>query len=207
MGGGIACAAWAVVAPASAAETAEPPYGRVEGDASLVVGLGAVAASRGPRAEAELRVRYLETAGVFVTYEDAFGAGAATPQRVLAGGFEIRPLFLLRWLRGMERAQPWSDLVIDSLGLELGATWAEPSAPAIPWQAGALLGLGVEVPLGTRATGPWVGVHGGLRWSEAALATGAVRSADERSVVLALTLAWHELVMTHVVDLGDRAPK
>src|SRR3712207_9011052 len=45
---------------------------------AVSAGLGATVAPRGPRATADLRLRYLDTAGVFATYEDAglFGASA-----------------------------------------------------------------------------------------------------------------------------------
>src|SRR5215831_13531181 len=79
--------------------TVDPSYGRIDGDIDVVVGAGAVFAPRGPRGEAELRLRYLETAGVLVTFEDALGS-SAEPARALTTGLELRPLFLARWLRG-----------------------------------------------------------------------------------------------------------
>src|SRR5271165_4307241 len=103
---------------------ADSSYGRVDGDVALVGGAGAVATGRGVRAEVELRLRYLESAGVYVTYEDAVAVGsAADPQRVLCTGLELRPLFLLRWLRGNETQRARLDLALDSIGLEMGATF------------------------------------------------------------------------------------
>src|SRR5579859_3845071 len=90
---------------ARAQETApgEPSHGRVDGDLTLVVGAGAAVLPQGVRAEGELRLRYLETAGLFAAYEEAaLFEGAADPQRVLALGGELRPLFLARWLQGYE---------------------------------------------------------------------------------------------------------
>src|ERR1700682_6419524 len=75
-------------------------YGRVAGDVAAALGVGAVVAPRGPRAEAELRLRYLETVGIFATLEDAgILASASEPQRVFVTGLELRPVFLFRWLK------------------------------------------------------------------------------------------------------------
>jgi hypothetical protein len=193
----------AAPAPAHADEDPEPSYGRVEGDVSLVLGAGVVAAPRGGRGEAELRARYLDSAGLFVTYEEgpAFGSGAE-PGRVLAGGFELRPLFFYRWLQGHESQTAWADLLLDSFGIEMGATLSQPSGQGLT-QWGLQLGVGIELPILPRATGPWVGLHGGVRWSDQAIASGQVQGADDRGIYIALTLAWHQVVLTHLVDLAD----
>ncbi len=182
----------------------EPSYGRVEGDLSFVFGAGAVAAPRGGRGEVELRVRYLESAGIFATYEDGliFGS-AAEPGRVLAAGLELRPLFLYRWLQGHETEKAAVDLLIDSFGIELGATLSQPSGQGLT-QSGVQFGIGVELPILLRAyrtvgRPAWRGV----RWSDVALASGEVQGADDRSVYIAVTLSWHQAVLTHLVDLGD----
>ena len=193
---------------ARAQETVDPSYGRIEGDLTLVLGAGATVVPSGPRAEGELRLRYLESAGVFAAYEDGplFG-GSAEPQRVLVSGLEVRPLFLYRWLQGHETRRAWLDLTIDSFGLEIAATWSQPAGGSFASQAGFQAGLGLEVPILPQASGPWIGLHGGLRWSDLALASGMTASPDDRSVFLAITLAWHQLVATHLVDIGDRAPR
>jgi hypothetical protein len=185
----------------------DPSYGRVDGDAAVVVGAGAVVAPRGPRAEAEVRLRYLETAGLFATFEDAgILASSSEPQRVLVTGLEVRPLFLLRWLKGYESQRARLDLALDSLGLDLGAMLEQPEGAGFASRGGFEVGLGVEVPILERASGPWIGVRGALRWSDAALGSG-VRSPDDRQAVLALTFAWHQSFSLHLVDAGDRAPR
>jgi hypothetical protein len=194
--------------PAFAGGTAEPTYGRVDGDISLVFGLGVVVAARAPRAGAEFRVRYLESAGLFATYEDGATFGASSePGRVLAGGLEIRPVFLYRWLEGLEVRRAPFDLTLDSIGLELGATLAQPEGKGELDTGGLQVGVGVEVPLETTATGPWIGLHGGLRWSADALTYGSVQTASDRAFFFAITIAWHQAIATHVVDLGDAAPR
>jgi hypothetical protein len=196
-----------LVARAGHAQLADPSYGRVDGDVTLIAGLGAALGARGVRGEVEGRLRYLETAGLFASYEDGatFGS-AAEPQRLLGAGLELRPLFLFRWLQGHETQRARLDLTVDSLGLELGAVFAQPAGAAFGSRPGVEVGLGAEVPLADGARGPWIGLHGGFRWSNDALASGSVRDADDRAAFLSITVAWHELVMAHVVDMGDRAP-
>jgi hypothetical protein len=197
----------AVAAPAWA-DGPEPSYGRVQGDLTLGAGLGAVVATGGVRTEGELRVRYLESAGLFVSYEDAAVAGSgAAVQRALAMGLEVRPLFLFRWLTGLETRRAGFDLFVDSFGLELGAFVLQPSGGDFASRSGAQVGLGLEFPVLAQATGPWVGLHAGLRWSEEALAWGAARDDADRSAFVAITLAWHQVVLAHIVDAGDRAPR
>jgi hypothetical protein len=67
--------------------------------------------------------------------------------------------------------------------------------------------LGVELPLFEDATGPFIGVRALVRWSEDALGGRADRGPGDRQAVLALTVAWHQIVSTHLVDLGDEAPR
>jgi hypothetical protein len=207
---GLVLAAALVLAegPASADGAVDPSYGRVQGDLTLVAGLGATVAEGGARAEGELRVRYLESVGVFGAYEDGPLVGSSpSPRRLLVGGLEVRPLFLYRWLKGHEAQRARLDLAIDSLGLELGAVAMQPAGTSFASQVGMQAGLALEIPILPDATGPWLGLHGGLRWSEAALSTGTVSGTDDRSAFLSLTLAWHQLVVAHVVDVGDEAPR
>jgi hypothetical protein len=186
----------------------DPSYGRVQGDLTLVLGLGATVAEGGVRAEGELRVRYLESLGVFAAYEDGPPVDAAAePARLLVGGLEVRPLFLYRWLQGKEMSRAWLDLAIDSFGVELGAFAMQPQGTPFGSQAGVQAGLGIELPLMADATGLWIGLHGGVRWSESELTTGVVNGPDDRSAFLSITLAWHQVIVAHVVDVGDEAPR
>src|SRR4051812_22937377 len=103
----VACFVVAFVMCVSSAAHAEggsdTSHGRIDGDLSASAGLGATFGPRGPRAAADLRLRYLWTAGIYVTYEDGplFGS-AAEPRRVFGTGLELRPLFLARWLQGLD---------------------------------------------------------------------------------------------------------
>jgi hypothetical protein len=194
------------VTPPSA--TPDPTYGRVDGDIGLVVGVGVAVGPQSPRASAELRVRYLETAGLFLTYEDGalFGNGAE-PVRVLAGGLELRPLFLGRWLTGRELGIARLDLALDSLGFELGGFLAQPQGATFGQRPGLQAGLAIELPILPRASGPWVGFHGGIRFSDVALSGGPTSDPADRALFLSITLAWHQTVGAHAVDPLDRAPR
>ena len=183
-------------------------YGRIDGDVTLVAGVGGVVTPGGPRVTGELRARYLETVGLFATYEDGALVGAASdPRRVVAAGFELRPFFLYRWLHGLETHRARWDLFLDSIGLELGMVWAEPEGTSFASRPGVEGGLGVEVPIFPAASGPWVGLHGGIRWSDETLASGSVHTEEDREAYLSITLAWHQVITTHLVDAGDRPPE
>jgi hypothetical protein len=203
----VAAAALAVTPRAARAADTDTSYGRVQGDLGIVVGAGATVADGGPRAEGEMRLRYLETAGVFATYEDgpALRSGAE-PRRVFATGLEVRPLFLFRWLKGHETSREFFDLLVDSMGIELGAAFVQPSGTSFQSRPALQAGLMVEVPLFGAASGPWLGIHGGGRWSDGALQDGTTAGPDDRSFYLSFSLAWHQVVLSHVVDVGDRGP-
>jgi hypothetical protein len=193
---------------ASASRTnIDTTYGRVDGDLGVAFGAGATFGPSAPRAALDLRFRYLDTAGLFVSYEDGLSATSSDPRRVVAAGFELRPLFLARWLSGRELSVAHLDLFIDSLGLEIGAFFEQPTAAAFSDSPGLQASLGLELPILPRASGPWIGVHAGARWSDAALEGARVTSAADRSLFLALTIAYHEILATHLVDVADVAPR
>jgi hypothetical protein len=201
--------------PEASGEPVTPPsakpdttYGRIDGDLGVVAGVGITVGPDAPRGSAELRVRYLETAGLFFTYEDGslFGSGAE-PVRVLAGGLELRPLFLGRWLTGREIGNARVDLALDSLGFELGGFFAQPQGETFGQRPGFQAGLGLELPLLERASGPWIGLHGGIRFSDEALGGGPTSDPADRAFFLSISLQWHQIVGAHAVDPLDRAPR
>lgn len=188
--------------PAAAADANDTSYGRIDGDLAFVVGAGATLGPRAPRAAFDARFRYLQTAGLFVTYEDAFGSGAE-PKRALATGVELRPLFLARWLRGLETGEPRVDLTIDSLALELGAVFSQPEERSFGSRPGLQAGLGLELPIFAKASGLFLGIHGGARWSDASLSGGPARGAADRALYLSVVLSWQQIFGAHIVGLGD----
>jgi hypothetical protein len=144
-----------------------------------------------------------------VTYEDGplFSGNGAEPRRALATGLEIRPLFLARWLNGLETGSPYADLTIDSFGLELGAVFQQPEGSHFSGKPGLQAGLGMEVPILPRASGPLLGLHAGARWSDAALGGRTGLGPADRALYLSVTLAWQQVFGGHIVDLGDRRPR
>lgn len=199
----------ATLAPANAhaADRKDGSHGRVEGDLAVEAGIGASFGPRAPRGAADLRFRYLSMSGIFVTYEDGplFGSNAE-PKRALATGLELRPLFLAKWFTGRYSGNAYLDLAIDSIGLELGAVFVEPNGARFGSKPGLQAGLAFEVPIFPSATGPFIAVHGGVRWSDAALSGGPLAGPADRAFYLNVVLAWQQVFGAHVVDMGDRAP-
>jgi hypothetical protein len=202
----VAIAAAASAAPARADDRirVDDTYGRIEGDLSLLGGLGATFGPRAPRASAEIRARYLGAAGLFASYEDALGLAVTTPRRLFALGLEGRPAFLGRWLLGKETGVAFLDLVVDSVGVDLGVVFAQPSDKPLSPRPGFESGLGLEIPLFGRASGLFLTTRGGVRWSHLGLAGSTPGGADDRALYGQVGLAWQEVFMAHLVDLGDR---
>lgn len=180
-------------------------HGRFDGDLALAGAAGMTVGPRGPRASADVRFRYLSTAGLFATYEDGPLVGSsAEPRRALAFGVELRPLFLARWATGNELGSPRLDLLIDSFALELGAVFAQPEGARFGARPGMQAGIGIELPIFARASGPFFALHGGARWSDAALSGGPLDGPSDRALYLTIGVGWQQLFGAHVVDMGDR---
>jgi len=196
-----------IATPSSAdsPQTQDSSHGRFDGDLAVAGAAAVTMGPRGPRAGADLRLRYLSTAGLFAAYEDGPLVGSsAEPRRALALGIELRPLFLARWATGHELGAPRLDLLIDSLALELGAVFTQPEGARFGARPGLQAGLGLELPFFARASGPFLALHGGVRWSDAALSGGPLESPSDRAAYLTIALGWQQLFGAHVVDLGDR---
>lgn len=197
--------AFLLAAPsARAAEPKPGAHGRIDGDMAVEAGLGAGFGPRAPRAVADLRFRYLSMAGLFGTYEDGPVLGSRSePKRAVATGIEVRPLFLARWFTDSYSGIPRLDLAIDSLALELGAVFLQPDGERLGAKPGLQAGLGLELPVFPSATGPFIALHGGVRWSDAALSGGPLAGPSDRALFLNVVLAWQQVFGAHVVDLGD----
>ena len=203
----VALATTLLARTAGASDGPDTAYGRIDGDVSASVAIGTTFGPRGPRGAADLRLRYVWTAGIFATYEDGPLLGSpAEPRRAVATGVELRPLFFAKWLQGKESGNAYFDLTLDSLALELGAVFLQPAGTSFASRPGLQAGIGLHAPIFPRATGPVVGLHGGARWSDSALAGRAIESAADRSLFLLVTVGWQQVFGGHIVDLGDRAP-
>jgi hypothetical protein len=197
--GGIA---WAPLARAAAGDGI---YGRTEGDASLVVGVDAGSVGGRKSIGGDLRLRYLETAGVVFGYEELDALkkteSAGEYKRSVRAGIELRPLFPARFLKNHELGADFVDLFVDSFGLDIGAIWSAREGSSVQ-RPGLYVGLALEVPLAVRATGPWIRIGSQFRWSASKL-----EGEDDpygRVFVVTVGLAWHQMFGAHLVDRRDR---
>ena len=189
-------------APASAGGP-DGLYGRFDGDLELRFAAGAALARGGPALAAQVTALYLCTAGVYVHYADALGAAGPRATRSLATGLHLAPVFLARYASDLERGPARADLLLDSLAFEIGPFWAEPRGARWATTPGLEIALGLAFPTLGRATGPFLGVRGALRWRPGDFVAGAGGDALERGALLSLTLGWHQVVRSHLVDAGD----
>lgn len=196
----LAAASLAVVTTSTARADADGVYGRMRGDLDLSLGAGPALARGGVQASSIARALYLETAGLYATYADAFADDRPT-RRSFSAGVELRPLFLPRWGSDLEKGPAPLDLALDSIFVDLGAFWASPSHGTSS-RPGLELGAGFEVPFAARADGLWIGVRGALRWAPGEFGRTDGTPAD-RGAIAMLTLSWHGLVASHLVDVGD----
>ncbi len=129
-----------LAAPAAAQDGA---YGRLDGDLTLEAALGGGAAFEGEQVlgagTLELRMRYLDVAGLFA-------AGELRPEgasRVIFGA-DLRPIFLARFLLNATLGDRYWDVFFDSIGLDLGV-----AIVPLDERAGVALavGFGLDVPL------------------------------------------------------------
>jgi hypothetical protein len=198
--GALAIVASSEVARADADDGA---YGRLSGDVGLELGAGVAVERGGPDLHAELTAIYLGTAGVYGRYLDALGGEGVAAARSFGGGLVLRPLFLARFAKDREHGPARLDLMIDSIGLQLGAYVAEEHRGGLARDAGLELGLGVDVPFLSDASGPWLGVRTMLRFRPEDLEGRGRGDLLDAGAFVALTLGWHQIVGTAVADLGD----
>ena len=121
-------------------------YGRLDGDLALSAGVsgGAVTNDRVHPAwtgsvSLELRARILDSGGLF-----AIGEWRPEGDSRVIVGVDLRPLFVPRLLLGGQTGSQWVDLLIDSVGLDLGAALGPFDGAA---GAGLAIGFGLDVPL------------------------------------------------------------
>jgi hypothetical protein len=170
--------------------TGDGTYGRLDGDLDLGFGLGAlVDVDHGdPGALARVSAHWFFMAGAYVSYADGLGT-ELDPERRLGLGVDLRPLFLPRWTRDLERGPAILDLTLDSLSLGLGASIDQPSGRDFGARRAFELSLGFGVPLMGSAPGPWLEARGALAWantgerSETVLVVGSYHFALETGLV------------------------
>jgi hypothetical protein len=178
-------------------------YGRFDGDLDLSLAAGGSATHGGSGGVAMLRASFLQTAGFYTAYTDAFGGATTGPPRTLALGIGLSPLFLPRWGLDMQHGPAVVDLTIDAITLDLGVVWPADAQGRFTQLPGLELALGTQIPLAGRAAGPWIGARGALRWSSSDLA-GSSSASPALGSTLFVTFAWHFIANVHLVDVGDR---
>ena len=180
-------------------------YGRYDGDLDLRIGAGAAIMQEGPALSAFASALLLSSAGVYVHYTDAFDDARRIP-RSISAGLVIEPLFLARTAFNLQIGNGRLDLAIDSFAIGLGAYWTIPRLPTNPMnEPGLEFSLGFGLPFFAQASGPVLGFRGALRASPAAMAGNEKFGLVEQGAYLSITLAWRQLVTTHLVDARDRA--
>jgi hypothetical protein len=192
-----------ILAAAEARADDDGLYGRFDGDVGLRLGAGAALAAGGPMLSVDAGARYLCTAGVYLHYADAVGTGGPRVRRSLAVGVDLAPIFLTRYATNAEHGPAQLDLLLDSLAFGVGAFWDEPRLG--PWATtpGVEVSLGLSLPFLPRTSGPYLGLRAALRWRDADLGKPGTGDLIERGALLSLTLGWHQVVRTHLIDPGD----
>jgi hypothetical protein len=105
-------------------------------------------------------------AGVYAGYADAIGGDWLDGSRVVSIGVDVRPAFIPRWSNNLEQGDGFLDLVVDSISLGLGGYFRTPRDGSFGERRGFELSLGFGVPLFAKASGPWLGARGLLRWDD-----------------------------------------
>ena len=185
------------------AETGDGVYGRFDGDLELRAHAGVAFAGGGPMLAARAGLIYLSTAGIYLHYTDACGSGGPLVARSFASGVHLAPLFLARYAVDGEHGPAPDALLSDSLAFELGAFWSQPQKTGWDDHPGLEVAIDLALPFLPRATGPFLGVRGALRWRPGDFVAGAPGNPVDRGALLSLTLGWHHVLLTHLVDQGD----
>ena len=153
---------WCRQAYADGTDGADGAYGRLDGDASFQIDVGAGRRDAHNGMHAGLTLRYLQTAGVYSSAIVFFGNHK--PNRwITTVGVEVRPLFLPRFLQNLQIGTPTLDLMIDSLALRMGAVTAQ--SGSLSRRPGLEALIGFSIPLMANASGLWIHTNLGLQWS------------------------------------------
>jgi hypothetical protein len=189
----IALVLLAAAAPASAAWPPEAEsdgvYGRFRGDTDVSLKLGGMLRDSGVAGSVGASAHYYSLLGVTGDYSESLVADSLHA-RSASVGMELRPLFLPRWVLGMERGPAWLDLALDSAAFGFGAYFTDAEADG-RGSRGAWMSLGFGAPLLGAATGPWLELRALRRFPD--------HDADgvDAHNALFVYLSWH-----HVLQLG-----
>lgn len=117
-------------------------YGRFDQDVWMSVsGLAGIEPSVTSNAVSivpEFRARYLDSAGIFL------GASHNQASTRFFGGVDLRPIFLGRFLTGRVIGRSFFDLLVDSIGLDLGVSTLDVGGQT---RGALLVGTGIDIPV------------------------------------------------------------
>lgn len=144
---------------------ADGVYGRFDGDlvlsAELMGAWGDTPTGGAGAASAAVRARFMDMTGLALGYDRAI---SAQRHDALWLAVDFRPAWLARTNYDWEQGPRWLDLMVDSIGVDLGVAWLRPGEPVRSGGGvGFALGGGFEVPL-VWARGDGVMLRFALRW-------------------------------------------
>lgn len=185
---------WLASSPALAewppAPGSDGVYGRFSGDTDISLKLGGMVLGSGLAGSVGASMHYYSLLGVTGDYSEGLVADSLHA-RSASVGMELRPLFLPRWVLGLERGPAWLDLALDSAAFGFGAYFTDAEDEG-RGSRGAWLSLGGGAPLWGEASGPWVELRALRRFPD------PVARAAEAHNALFVYLSWH-----HVLQLGS----
>jgi hypothetical protein len=166
-------------------------YGRFHGDTDISLKLGGMVRDSGLAGSVGASAHYYSLLGITGDYSESLVADSLHA-RSAAIGMELRPLFLPRWVLGLERGPAWLDLALDSAALGFGAYFTDAEAEG-RGSRGAWVSLGAGAPLLGEASGPWLELRALRRFPDPDEVAPAAHNA------LFVYLSWH-----HVLQLGPK---
>jgi hypothetical protein len=161
-------------------------YGRFGGNTDLSLKLGGLLSDSRLAGSVGASAHYYSLLGITGDYSESLVADAMHT-RSFSLGMELRPLFLPRWVLGMERGPAWLDLTLDSACLGFGAYFTDAGTQGDD-NRGVALSLGLGVPVLGHANGPWIELRQVRRFPDHDAFGGEPRNA------LLVYLSWHHLL-------------
>jgi hypothetical protein len=172
---------------------ADGVYGRFHGDTDVSLKLGGLVSEGRLSGSVGASAHYYSLVGLTGDYSENLMTEAAHV-RSGAIGAELKPLFLPRWLLGLERGPAWLDLAVDSASLGFGAYLSD-SSRSDATTRGIWLSLGLGMPILGQATGPWLELRGTRRFPDPG------QRDEQAHNALLVYLSWHQFF-----QLGPEPP-
>lgn len=181
-----------LAAHSPSASDSDGVYGRFSGNTDLSLKLGGLISDSRLAGSVGASAHYYSLLGVTGDYSESLVADAAHTRSVSLGT-ELRPLFLPRWILGLERGPAWLDLTLDSTCVGFGAYFTDAGTEREDTR-GVWLSFGVGAPVLNQAAGPWLELRFVRRFPDHDALGGDPRNA------LMFYLSWHHVMQ---VSRGD----